>query len=148
MTLKPYRRAFAALTDDNHIETRPSDNQYNCIGHAAGSRLWWWPAEVIGGALYWPPFVAREVTIEAFVSAYETIGYVDCGEDGTFEAGFEKVALYAKDGVPQHAARQLDAWHWTSKLGRSVDISHRLEHLEGEQYGKVVRYLKRVKIET
>ena len=148
MSLKPYRQVFTALTDDNHIETSSSDSRCNCIGHAAGTMLWWWPAEVIGGALYWPPGVPCELNIEAFVSAYKTIGYMDCGQDGRFEAGFEKVAIYAKDGIPQHAARQLDARYWTSKLGRSVDISHRLEHLEGEQYGTVVRYLKRVKIAT
>src|SRR5947209_104512 len=126
MSVKPYRRAFPALTDENHVETSPSDNQYNCIGHAAGTRFWWWPAEVIGGAVYWPPDVARELTIEAFVSAYETIGYVDCGDDGGLEVGFEKIALYAKDGLPCHAARQIDACYWTSKLGRSEDISHSL----------------------
>jgi hypothetical protein len=143
MTFKPHRQAFPRLTDDNHIETSPPDNRYNCIGHAAETQLWWWPADVIGANLYWPPGVAREVTIGAFILAYKTIGYVDCGEDGSFETGFEKVALYARDGVPQHAARQLNALHWTSKLGRSVDISHQLEHLEGDLYGKVVRYLKR-----
>jgi hypothetical protein len=143
MTAKSYRQVFAALTDENHVETSPPDSQYNCIGHAAGSRLWWWPADAIGGALYWPSGAARDLTVEAFISAYATIGYVDCGQDGRFEEGFEKVAIYAKDGVPQHAARQLDASHWTSKLGRSVDISHELEHLEGERYGKVARYLKR-----
>ena len=110
--------------------------------------MWWWPAEVIGGSVYWPPDVPREVTLEAFVSAYAALGYVDCGEDGGFEEGFEKVALYAKDGIPCHAARQIDACYWTSKLGRGEDISHRLEHLEGEHYGKVVQYLKRPKIAT
>jgi hypothetical protein len=143
MAPKPYRQVFSALTDENHIETSPTDNQYNCIGHAAGSRLWWWPADVIGGAIYWPPGIPRDLTIEAFISAYATIGYADCGQDGRLEEGFEKVAIYAKDGVPQHAARQLDTSYWTSKLGRSEDISHHLEHLEGEQYGNVVRYLKR-----
>jgi hypothetical protein len=86
--------------------------------------------------------------MEAFVNAYESVGYVDCGGNGEFEPGYEKVAIYAKDGVPQHAARQLDASYWTSKLGRSVDISHQLEHLEGEQYGKVARFLKRLRTTT
>jgi len=145
MEPKPYRQAFPALTDENHIETSPADAEYNCIGHAADSRLWWWPGEVIGGNHYWPSGVAQDVTIEAFVSAYETVGYADCGQDGRFEAGFEKVAIYARDGAPKHAARQVDASYWTSKLGRTVDISHQLEHLEGTYYGEVVRYLKRRK---
>jgi hypothetical protein len=145
MGLKPYREAFPALTDENHTETSPEDAQYNCIGHAADSRLWWWPGPVIGGKHYWPSAAAQEAAIDAFVNAYSTVGYADCGQDGRFEAGFEKVAIYAKNGVPTHAARQLDAANWTSKLGESVDISHQLEHLQGKYYGEVVRYLKRRK---
>jgi hypothetical protein len=38
--------------------------------------------------------------------------------------GREKVALYAVDAVPTHAARQLPNGWWTSKLGPNVDIEH------------------------
>ena len=63
-------------------------------------------------------------------------------DDGTLEADFYKVAVYALGRKPTHAARQLDSGNWTSKLGRSVDIEHQLEGLEGEEYGKVVQYLR------
>jgi hypothetical protein len=53
------------------------------------------------------------------------------------------VALYALGDEPRHTARQLAQGTWTSKLGRSEDIEHRLEDLEGSLYGKVVKLLKR-----
>jgi hypothetical protein len=142
VSLKPYRQVFPQLTDDNHVETSPHDATYNCIGHAAGTRLWWEPGPTLGGALYWPPNVPQEKTIASYVEAYATKGYVECS-DGDFEPGFEKVALYALNGTPQHAARQLDGTYWTSKLGQGEDISHQLDDLAGSFYGYVIKYLKR-----
>jgi len=142
--LKPYRQAFPKLTNDNHVETTQLDVTYNCIGHAAGTRLWWQPGPMLGGQPYWPPNVPPEETVDAYIKAYATIGYVEC-PDGGFEPGFEKVALYALNGTPKHAVRQIDAIYWTSKLGRSEDISHHLDDLAESFYGDVVRYLKRSK---
>ena len=84
-------------------------------------------------------------TIEAFVDAFWTLGYVPC-EDGRHEPGYEKVALYAFDGTPTHAARQLTDGRWSSKLGRSVDIAHTPDALDGPVYGAIVLYLCRVSI--
>jgi len=56
---------------------------------------------------------------------------------------FEKVAIYALDGEPTHAARQLSDGTWTSKLGKDIDITHTLRALEGSTYGQVAAYLKR-----
>jgi hypothetical protein len=44
--------------------------------------------------------------MEAFVEVFRTLGYLPC-EDGQFEPDHEKIALYAHQGVPTHAARQL-----------------------------------------
>jgi hypothetical protein len=55
----------------------------------------------------------------------------------------EKVALYATDEGPAHAARQLSNGRWTSKLGRDEDIEHELEGLAGSHYGAVVQFLQR-----
>lgn len=139
-----YRPAFPGLTDDNHKKTSEWDPRYNCIGFAAGTKLWWWPLRVPGVNRYWPPGVPQENTISAHVKAFEFKGYVEC-VDGSFETGFEKVALFAKDGEPTHAARQVDEYCWTSKLGPHIDIEHELKAVEGAIYGKVVRYLKRPK---
>ncbi|HEV3083903.1 MAG TPA: hypothetical protein VGY66_29240 [Gemmataceae bacterium] len=61
------------------------------------------------------------------------------------ESGFEKIAVYAlASGAPTHAARQLPSGAWLSKLGDLQDIEHQtLEALEGRDYGKAVRFLRR-----
>ncbi len=133
------------LTDNNHVVTSPYSRRYNCIGWAAGVDIqWWWPV----GRYYWPPNVPREETVEAFVRAYATIGYIEC-DDGSLEADFEKVAIYAVQEAgggltPTHAARQLLDGRWTSKLGPCEDIEHASpEDVNGPSYGDVVAYLKR-----
>ncbi len=123
----------------------PTNKDYNCVAHSAGSSdAWWWPVPEGTKRVYWPPGLAREATLIVFVTAFATLGYVAC--DGPYlEAGFEKVAIYADaNGAPTHAARQLPSGVWTSKLGRSVDIDHdAVEALEGETYGKAVSFLRR-----
>lgn len=121
--------------------TSPEDGLYNCIAWAAGRMNgWWWPDA--GHRAYWPPTAPRELTVAAFVRAFETLGYQVCSSD-EWEHGFEKVALYARDGKPTHMARQVDASRWTSKCGSLQDINHTLDGLEGPQYGEVVVVLKR-----
>jgi hypothetical protein len=144
---RAYRHGFPSLADDNHQITSPVDPTYNCIGHAAGTTRWWQPLPAVvpgGKPPFWPAGVPREETIDAFCMAYSALGYSDCS-NGEFEIGYEKIAIFAKDGVPKHAARQLDGNNWTSKLGRSVDISHSLHDVSGDFYGHVVRYMKRAK---
>lgn len=134
-----YRLVFPKLTNENHQKTSEPDSRYNCIGYAAGSNLWWEP---LAEGQYWPTGVLDESTIASYVGAFATRGYEVCA-DGDFEDGIEKVALFAIDGIPQHASRQLDALNWTSKLGQDLDISHELSTIEGGIYGLVVQYLRR-----
>jgi hypothetical protein len=77
--------------------------------------------------------------------AFATVGFENCSTD-EWEPGFEKIALFARDGVPQHAARQLATGRWTSKLGAMEDIEHDLRDLEGTLYGSVVLFMKRAKV--
>ena len=83
-----------------------------------------------------------------------TAGEANVGAGDDWEPGFEKIAVCANDqGVPKHAARQLNKGRWTSKLGRMADIDHALHDLEGTLYGSVVLVMKRpvpaeVKTET
>ncbi|HVA48041.1 MAG TPA: hypothetical protein VNH11_16850 [Pirellulales bacterium] len=86
-----------------------------------------------------------DASVRAFAELYASLGYEGCG-DGRFQRGFEKVALFAKDGAPTHAARQLPDARWTSKLGRWEDIAHRLEALTGNEpneYGEIVVFFRR-----
>jgi hypothetical protein len=138
-----------SLTSQNCVITSPSSRGYNCIAWAANDQIkWWWPDST--NLYYWPRNVPRQVTVDAFVRAYETIGYVPCA-DGAMEEGFEKIVLYAKhmpwgDMEPTHAARQLPDGQWTSKLGPSEDITHAtVADLDGRAYGTAVRFLKRPK---
>ena len=96
---------------------------------------------------YWPPNIPREVTLDAFVAAYRTLGYELCGH-GEFEPGYQKVAIYCRLGKPTHAARQLPTGEWTSKLGKGVDVSHEnLEELPQfpgcSSYGLPAQFLSR-----
>ena len=96
---------------------------------------------------YWPPGAPSEVTVPAFLKAFETVGYVQC-KDGKLEKGFEKIALYARKTlsglVPTHASRQLPDGKWTSKLGPLEDVEHhKPAHVNGPGYGGVVQYMKR-----
>ncbi len=135
------------LTDDNCVKTSDADPAYNCIAWAAGDvTRWWWPARR-RGISYWPPGVAREETIEAFVEAYATLGFQECAND-SFEAGIEKIALFAINihsiVIPTHAARQLDSGEWTSKMGSLEDIKHTTcAAPSGPIYGRPVCYLAR-----
>lgn len=86
------------------------------------------------GVGYWPEEVPRAVTVEAFISAYRTLGYERC-DDAEPEAGFEKVAIYLRGDEPTHAARQLPNGRWTSKLGRDVDVEHDSLEEVGARYG-------------
>lgn len=137
---------FPNLTRDAYHVTSEETSTYNCIAHAAGvSDAPWWPTEAVG--VHWPEGLFRTETLDAFVVAYEQLGYELCSS-AELEEGFEKIALYVDSmGEPSHAARQLPHGSWTSKLGEWEDIEHRtLEALEGDQgrgYGKVVRLLKR-----
>jgi hypothetical protein len=136
---------FKKLTSGNSQKTSVAAKEYNCIAWAADdtARLWW-PDE--DGDGFWPDGVKREVTLESFVQAFNTLGYVVC-ENGDLEEGFEKIAIYANLSTPTHAARQLRNGKWTSKLGFDdrvgVDISHDSPELLTDVYGTVVQFMKR-----
>jgi hypothetical protein len=76
-----------------------------------------------------------------------TVGFEDCG-GGESEDGYEKVAIFTRDGRPTHAARLLDDRQWTSKLGIWEDISHPKGSLSGHrdsEYGEIAHYMRKPK---
>src|SRR5438552_3579991 len=111
---------FPNLTSENHRITSPATPDYNCVAWAAGDTEHWWQPGV-----YWPfEAPADECGIGILQQAFLAVGFEDCA-DGTWEDGYEKVALYASSGAYYtHVARQLANGKWTSKLGRSEDIEH------------------------
>jgi hypothetical protein len=134
--------AFPNLDADGGVVTHPPDPAYNCVAWVVGvTDAAWWPNDPDG---YWPPGVPDELTVDAVVAALATVGYVPCA-DGGHEPGFEKAAVYARDGAPTHAARQLADGRWSSKLGRDITVSHATPSgVEGAVYGSVVVYLRRL----
>src|SRR4051794_35713778 len=96
---------FPSLHSHHFKPTSTATFQYNCVAWAAGETTrWWWP---IVGLYYWPSGTPSDETIESFVAAFATLGFVTCESDDV-EKGTEKVALYATAaGTPTHMARQL-----------------------------------------
>jgi hypothetical protein len=136
---------FPGLQRGEYQRTSPPTRAYNCIAWAAGdTRRWWWPNDdPDDDARHWPDGIPREETMAAFLAVFALLGYVPCDEAAA-EERVEKVALFATaDGVPTHAARQLQNGRWTSKLGELDDIEHDLQDVSGDLYGTVVRVLKR-----
>jgi hypothetical protein len=134
---------FPHLAATGYRITSPATRTYNCFAWAAGEDDRWWNPLEPNSPYYWPDGVPAELTIAAFIQAYQTLGYEPC-ESSEFESGFEKIAIYTTpDGEPTHVARQLPNGKWTSKLGRWEDIEHELEGLTSEMYGSVKQVLKR-----
>lgn len=82
--------------------------------------------------------------MESYVAAYATLGFERC-DDGLPVVGVEKIAVFVDgQGKPTHAARQLSNGEWTSKLGKSFDISHGTpDGVAGRAYGTVSLFLSR-----
>ena len=137
---------FPNLSAGDYQVTSPATKRYNCTAWAAyDTRRKWWPDPFNIG--YWPPGVAREETVAAFIQAYGTLGFCLCF-DGSLEPGVQKLVIFTKISnnkpVPTHAALQLESGHWTSKLGDFEDITHyTLESLNGPCYGQPECYLAR-----
>ncbi len=127
-------------------QTSPVDQYYNCIAWAYGvNNKWLWPSGL--PEHFWPPGIAQEETVEAFIELYESIGYVLC-TDGQLEIEYEKLAIFEKNGLPTHAARQLPDGNWTSKLGPNIDVSHSINAIVDGIYGIVSVYMKREKADN
>ena len=133
---------FPKLTLSEYSVTSPASTRYNCIAWAAKiCHQWWWPDR--DHECYWPNQVPREEKLEAFVQAFQTLGFSLC-ENGALEPGFEKIAIYTKSpDQPTHAARQLESGKWTSKLGYNIDIEHTIDGLTGSAYGNAIHFMKR-----
>ena len=143
--VNPLEVAFPGLAGSGYRVTSPRDPDYNCIAWAAGETdKWWWPGSPGKRGVHWPDGAIHEATVEAFVEAFETLGYRSCGLNDALEEGFEKLAILTLNGRVKHMARQLRSGLWTSKMGALEDISHHLSALDDDpMYGKVVRILRR-----
>ena len=107
---------------------------YNCFAWALGDNSRW--IDPTADYAQRTANVSNESPIDSVVELFRQAGYEVCSDD-SLEVGHEKIAVYAKDGEPTHAARQLGDGRWTSKLGKYEDIEHdSLEALNGDGYGE------------
>ncbi len=141
---------FPKLTGGGYSIQSPEDSAYNCVAFAVGNltQTWQWMPYRTGG-YYWPPGIEGDGSIQDWIKVFTIHGYRVCN-DGTFEKGLEKVALYVDaEGVPTHVAKQdITTGKWMSKLGKTGhDIDHiSLEVLAGferDEYGRVAQYMSR-----
>jgi hypothetical protein len=144
--LPEHEAHFPRLTPDNYRKTSDEDAFYNCIAFSWGdssTEEWWSPLNFPG--FTWPEDIPRGLDVSVFVELYSRHGgFAEC-DSPDWEAGFEKVALYATEfHMFKHVARQKASGKWTSKLGEWEDIEHdSLEILGGSSYGEPVKILKR-----
>jgi hypothetical protein len=123
------------------VVTSIATGNYNCIAWALEDTThfyWTGPKEFF----YWPEGISREESVESFIQLFLLHGFVVC-PNALKEKGFTKIALFTKDGVPTHAARQLSNGLWTSKLGILEDVKHTLSAISGGLYGSVALVFKK-----
>lgn len=138
---RSYEGDFPGLkADPSWVITSPTTSRYNCFSWAAREEERNWSPT----GDFWPSGCARELTIPAFVAAYATMGYTP-GETDRSPKDVERIALFAMNEAPSHAARQLEGGEWTSKIGENHDITHCLKALCGDIYGEIVLILERVR---
>jgi len=132
---------FENLGAADYQVTSKATEEYNCISWSVQLEdQVIWPDE--DEQYSWPPHLVRSDALDSFIAFFSEAGFEVC-QDAGHDPAREKVALYVKDGVVMHAARQLSDGNWTSKLGAECDIRHQnLPCLEGP-YGQVVVYLQR-----
>ncbi len=136
-------RQFPKLRKSNHKINSSRSWYYNCFAFVVGNKKqFWWPDD----EGFWPAGCRREESVGALVDVLKKFGFSEC-EDGNFEIGHERVAIYARAGIPQHVALQPTnrKGMWISKLGGAHDIIHELSALEDGDYGCVVEFLRRAK---
>lgn len=140
------KKIFPMLKEDVSFEyTSPIDYNYNCLSWALSCNTM--PFDKAKGA-FWP-WAASPDTAEGWAEVCKIHGFQPA-ENGDFEVGYEKIAIFRDDETDDpdepnlHAARQDRTGRWKSKLGDlGPDIDHdKLTDLESG-YGKVALYLKR-----
>ena len=138
MPLNPIK--FPNAEDNGCQKLSDATPKYNCIAFANGDTENWWEPHADGK---WPDDIPYEWTLISLTLLFQRDGYVVC-QDSELEPELEKVAIYALNGIPTHAALQLFNGKWASKLGKDKDIVHdALDALNGPYYGEAVLFMRR-----
>ena len=130
---------YPRLAKEGYTITSEPDDEYNCIAYAAGDRTTWWSHE---NGYHWPN-ASRTPDISSLVEVFEGLGFEQC-INASYEHGFDKVALYQKNGEWKHASVQMEDGAWSSKLGPDEDIRHETsESISGDSYGVIHCIMRR-----
>ena len=133
-------REFHRLSYEGFEFVGEPSKRYNCIAYAAGDTTNPWSHY---GDNYWPEHATRSADIQSLVEVFAGLGFVQC-RDSSLEDGYEKVALYEKQGEWMHAALQTPNGRWRSKMGQGPVIEHLSpESLSGGMYGNPTIYMRR-----
>ena len=131
---------FPSLRNEGFTVVDPPSDRYNCIAYAAGDTSQWWDHTP---RRYWPSYATRSERIESLQELFVGLGFRQC-DDGSFEPGYQKVALYEDGGEYQHAAIQMRNGAWRSKMGPGPVIEHPSpESLSDGPYGNPTVYMRR-----
>ena len=143
--------AFPDLEYDGSFFVNSDTNVfYNCIGFAIGYEdVWVAPSQRQSIPwFWWPDNVPFDDNPNSLIAAFHYFGFEEC-ENDIIEKGYEKVALYSKDGKWKHAARIIGDNLYHSKLGECYDIYHRggdvLDKAKNpsDSYGTPYKFMKR-----
>lgn len=144
-----YKKLFPLLNDYELINNSESDN-YNCISHTLGIKdKWSWSYDKneiyeYDYDHYWP--VRCELTKESFDDFYEYHGFEKIKLlDFSYNPKYTKVVLYTNNGVPTHAAIQINEFFWESKIGMFGILRHDLFEIENDVYGEVTQIYRKLK---
>jgi hypothetical protein len=129
---KREREISEHLQGSDYCVTSEETEDYNCASHAMNvTKCALWPGYP---EFYKWPVEGASDTVESFRELFRLLGFEDCGNDSSPESGWQKIALYSRQGLPTHLARQLANGRWSSKLGDYEDIDHiTLEALRGRE---------------
>jgi len=64
--------------------------------------------------------------------------------DSELELGFEKIAIYTRNGLVQHVSRQLASGRWTSKMASGCDAEHVTPEILAGGCWEVSLYMRRI----
>ena len=86
---------FPNSQKDPFLITSDYTPNYNCISWAyEDTSRWYWPDPA--NIYYWPPSIPRKVDIPSFIALFALRNYSVC-DNGEFEIGYEKIAIFANN---------------------------------------------------
>lgn len=117
----------------------PETERYNCVAWVLGQTdIWYEPDE----DYRWPEHLPLNDELDTMRAFFEYFGYRVCANE-KYEIGYQKIALFTQSNAFTHVARQESDGQWTSKLGVSYDVAHRLQELSGGMYGELAVLMKK-----